>query len=141
MGGNDKDAEVVRRSHQAYNDRDRDAFLGCLAEDVVWHVAGGHPLAGTYRGRDGLWQDLMDPLWASPARVFEHQLLEHGDHVVAVVDAVHDFGEGEQRFETVEVFRLDGGRVAERWEFASRQAELDRLFTRGCAAAAGQDPD
>ncbi|MGI8411575.1 MAG: nuclear transport factor 2 family protein [Solirubrobacteraceae bacterium] len=132
---------MARSAHHAFNERNREAFLDCLAEDVVWHVAGQHPLAGTYDGRTRLWEGFMEPMWASPARLEDRELLTHGDHVVAIGDAVHDFGEGEQRFETVEVLRLDGGRLVERWEFTSRQAELDRLFTRGCAAAAGQTPD
>ncbi len=141
MGSDDSSTGLVRRSHQAFNDRDREAFLGSLAEDVVWHVAGEHPLAGTYAGRAALWEGFMDPMWASPARVEDRDVFEHGDHVVAVGDAIHDFGEGQARFATVEVFRVDGGRLAERWEFTSRQAELDRFLTRGCAAAAGLDPD
>ncbi len=132
---------MVRSVHHAFNERNREAFLGGLSEDIVWHVGGRHPLAGTYPGRARLWEGFMEPMWASPARVEDREVIEHGDHVVAVGDAVHDFGEGEQRFATVEVLRLDGGRVVERWEFTSRQAELDRLFTRGCAAAAGQAPD
>ncbi len=131
----------MRATHQAFNDRDRDAFLGCLAQDVVWHVVGEHPLAGTYEGRDSLWENYMEPMWSSPARVEDREVLEHGDHVVAVGDVVHNFGEGEQRFETVEVLRLDGERVVERWEFTARQAELDRRLTQGCAAADGPDLD
>lgn len=130
-------AGVVRRLHQAFNDRDRDALLDCLAQDVSWHVGGVHPLAGTYEGRSGLWEGFFDPMWPSPARVEGDDVREHGEYVVAFETAIHDFGEGECGWETVEVFRLDGGRVVERWEFTSGQAELDRFFTRGCAAAGG----
>ncbi|HWB71880.1 MAG TPA: nuclear transport factor 2 family protein [Egibacteraceae bacterium] len=136
MTGHDNEtgAEVVRKLHQAFNGRDRDTLLGCLAEDVAWHVEGDHLVAGTYQGRDGLWEGFMGPMWASPARVQDHDVLDHGQHVVALEDVFHDFGEGEQRWKTVEVFRLENGRVVERWGFTSHQAELDRLFARGCAA-------
>lgn len=130
-------ARVVRTLHQAFNNRDRDALLGCLAQDVSWHVAGDHPLAGTYEGRSGLWEGFFDPMWPSPARVECNDVREHGEYMVAFETAIHNFGEGERSWETVEVFRLDGGRVVERWEFTSGQAELDRFLTRGCAAAAG----
>jgi ketosteroid isomerase-like protein len=134
-------AGLVRSLHRAFNERERDAFLDCLAEDVVWHVAGRHPLAGRYEGCVSLWDGFMGPMWASPARVEDRELLEHGDHVVAIGDAVHDFGQGQRRFATVEVLRLEGDHVAERWEFTSNQPELDRLLTRGCEAAAGQRSD
>jgi ketosteroid isomerase-like protein len=130
-------AEVVRGLHGAFNRRDRDALLGCLAEDVAWHVGGDSPLAGTFDGRESLWEDSLEPLWMSPARVEDHAVLEHGEHVVALVEWFHDFGQGEQGWKGVEVFRLAGGRVVERREFVSHQAELDRLFIRGCPADAG----
>jgi len=130
-------AGVVGRLHEAFNCRDREALLACLAEDVAWHVGGDSPLAGTFEGRDHLWERSLEPLWESPARVEDHALLEHGEHVVALVEWFHDFGEGEQGWKGVEVFRLAGGAVVERREFTSDQAELDRLFTRGCPADAG----
>jgi len=138
MEGDEKGtgAGVVRRLHQAFNDRDRDALLGCLAQDVSWHVEGDHPLAGTHDGRSALWEGFFDPMWPSPARVEGNDVREHGEYVVAFETAIHNFGEGERSWETVEVFRLDGGRVVERWEFTSGQAELDRFLTRGCAAGA-----
>ena len=141
MGCDEERAGIVRKSHQAFNERDRDALSSCLADDVVWRVAGEHPLAGAYRGSDRLWEEFLGPMWASPARVEDREILAQGEYVVALGHAVHDFGGGEQRFETVEVVRIDDGRIAERWEFNSGQAELDRFFIRGCAAAAEQAPD
>jgi ketosteroid isomerase-like protein len=139
--GDESRAGIVRKSHQAFNERDRDALLSCLAEDVVWHVGGEHPMAGSYEGTDSLWEGFMGPMWASPARVEDHEVRVHGDYVLALGEAVHDFGAGEQRFETVEILRLEEGRIIERWEFTSGQDELDRFFIRGCAAAVEQAPD
>lgn len=129
-------AQIVRALHEAFNRRDREALLECLAEDVVWHAAGAHPMAGTFEGRDALWEGSLEPLWESPARLEDHAILEHGEHVVALVEWFHDFGDGERGFEAVEVLRLADGRVVERREFLSHEAELDRLFSRGCAADA-----
>jgi len=56
---------------------------------------------------------------------------------LTAVEWFHDFGEGEQGWKGVEVFRLADGEVVERREFTSDQAGLDRLFTRGCPADAG----
>lgn len=135
--GTQTGADVVGRLHEAFNRRDREALLDCVARDVVWQVAGEGPLAGTFDGRDSLWEGSLEPLWMSPARVEHHAVLEHGEHVVALVEWFHDFGEGEQGWKGVEVFRLAGGQVVERREFTSRQTELDRLFARGCPADAG----
>lgn len=133
-------AQVVGRLHEAFNCRDREALLGCLAPHVVWQVAGDSPFAGTFEGRDRLWAESLEPLWMSPARVEERALLEHGEHVVALVEWFHDFGEGEQGWKGVEVFRFADGLLVERRELVSHQAELDRLFARGCPADAGPSP-
>ncbi len=129
--------ELVRKLHDAFNQRDREALLGCLSEDVRWHVAGDGPFAGSFEGRDGVWEGVAEPLWESPARLEDRELLEHGEHVVALVEWFHNFGEGERAWKGVEILRLANGLVAERSEVISNQAELDRLFIRGCPADAG----
>lgn len=132
----DSDPQVVRALHQAYNDRDRDAFLRLLADDVVWNVEGASPLAGAYQGRDTAWERYFEPLWPAPARFVDHDVVAHGDHVVAFGAQVHNFGEGERSYPSVEVVRLRNGKVAERWGFTTGQDELDVFLARGCAADA-----
>lgn len=128
-------AQIVRALHDAFNARDRETFLGCLADDVAWQVEGDHPLARTYTGRDGAWDAYFGPLWASPQRYREGQVISHGEHVVALAEVVHNFGEGERSWKTVEVLRVSHGRVTHRWATTSGQAEIDVFLTRGCAAA------
>jgi ketosteroid isomerase-like protein len=125
---------IVPTLHEAYNRRDRDALLALLADDVVWHVAGTSSMAGTFAGREGVWKGVFEPMWPTPARVFARDVVEHEDQLVALVEWRHNFGDGEQGWTGVEVLRLADGLVAERHEHMSRQAELDRLFERGCAA-------
>ncbi|HVM14128.1 MAG TPA: nuclear transport factor 2 family protein [Egibacteraceae bacterium] len=126
--------EAARTLHRAFNDRDREAFLACLVDDVTWHVEGQHPMAGTYHGREDLWDGYFGPMWQSPARWEDHEVRDHGDHVVALGEVFHNFGEGERGWRTVEVLTLRDGRVAERRAFTSGQPELDRFISRGCAA-------
>lgn len=127
-------AQVVHALHKAFNDRDHAAFLGYLADDVTWHVEGDSPLAGAYEGRDGAWDAYFAPLWASPARYEDGEIISHGEHVVALAEMIHNFGEGERGWKTVEVLRVADGQVTERWGRTSGQAELDSFLTRGCAA-------
>lgn len=48
--------QVARRRAylEAFSRGEFDAVRDYFAEDVVWHVAGNHPLSGDYRGRDAL---------------------------------------------------------------------------------------
>lgn len=130
----DDGVQIVRDLHDAFNARDREGFLALLADDVVWHVEGENPMAGVYHGRDGAWEAYFGPLWASPQRYRDGQVLRHGEHVVALAEVVHNFGEGERAWETVEVLRVVDGRVTQRWATTSGQRDIDSFMTRGCAA-------
>lgn len=129
--------DLVERMHDAYNRRDRDALMSCIDDNVVWHVEGDNPSAGTYEGRDRVWDEVFEPLWLSPARVRDDALHQHGEHVVAFQRALHNFGDGERSFDAVEILRVADGRVTERWEFTTDRASLDALLRRGCAADSG----
>ena len=41
----------VREALDAFNRGDFQTFGSFLADDIVWHVGGDHPLSGDYRGR------------------------------------------------------------------------------------------
>lgn len=47
---------VLTRLHHAFNDRDAETLRALLAEDVIWHIPGDHPMAGTYEGREAMWE-------------------------------------------------------------------------------------
>ena len=141
VGVSEDPVGIVRRAHAAFNDRDRDALMACLDDSVVWNVPGESPMAGAYRGARSLWDEFLEPLWPSPARVEDLEVRLHGDYVVSLGEAIHNFGDGDQRFETIEVVRVDDGRIVERWEYTSRQAELDSFLIRGCAVDLEQAPD
>jgi uncharacterized protein len=53
--GAQENLEVVKAGYAAFNRDDIPGLLTLLAEDVEWHIPGaGLPLAGTYRGHDGV---------------------------------------------------------------------------------------
>lgn len=45
----------IRDALAAYNDGDFERFRSFIAEDVLWHVGGDHPLSGDYRGREAVF--------------------------------------------------------------------------------------
>jgi ketosteroid isomerase-like protein len=127
---------IVSTLHDAYNRRDREALLALLTDDVVWQVPGTTSMARTFVGRESVWKGVFAPMWPTPARVFARDVIQHEDQLVALVEWRHNFGDGEQGWTGVEVLRIADGLIAERYEHMSRQAELDRLFERGCVAVA-----
>jgi uncharacterized protein len=53
--GTQENVQVVKDGYAAFSRGDIPGLLALLAEDVEWHIPGaGLPLAGTYRGHDGV---------------------------------------------------------------------------------------
>jgi hypothetical protein len=53
--GAQENVQVVKDGYAAFSRGDVPGLLALLAEDVEWHIPGtGLPLAGTYRGHDGV---------------------------------------------------------------------------------------
>ncbi len=53
--GTQENVQVVKEGFAAFSRGDIPGLLALMAEDVEWHIPGaGLPLAGTYRGRDGV---------------------------------------------------------------------------------------
>jgi ketosteroid isomerase-like protein len=97
-------------------------------EDAQWHVFGDSALAGTIRGRDQIWQRFFAPQWDTPRQSEIHDVLDNGDHVVALGEVSFADPDGEVRFKTVEVYHHEDGLLTERWFFVDRRQELDRLL-------------
>lgn len=132
-------SDPLSRLHRAFNERDAETALGLLAGDVVWHVPGNHPISGTYRGRQAVWEGYIGRFWSGPARIEDHGALSHPDHAhVAVLHTVvRDMGEGELRLGGIEVATIRNGQIAERWEFEEDQELVDRFMNR---AGTERDP-
>jgi hypothetical protein len=60
MGMGDEHPNVLAylRTVEAFRQGDLDTIASLVAEDVVWHVPGDHPLAGEYVGRERLLEFL-----------------------------------------------------------------------------------
>jgi ketosteroid isomerase-like protein len=53
--GTQENLQVVKDGYAAFSRGDIPALLALMAEDVEWQIPGaGLPLAGTYRGHDGV---------------------------------------------------------------------------------------
>ena len=64
--GTQENLQVVKEGYAAFGRGDIPGLLALMAEDMEWHHPGpGLPLAGTYRGHDGVanfFQKLL-PKW------------------------------------------------------------------------------
>ena len=99
--------EIARGATEALSKRDMEGFFGYQADDIVLHFPGRGPMAGEYRGKDGLaklFQQQMEIL-DSPPEIETHDVLANDDHAVIL--------------NTVRATR--GGQTLEHIEHAPRQ--------------------
>jgi len=127
---------VVRRFHASqagfYAGASPDRELReVLAEDVVWHVPGASAIAGSHRGVDavlsylGRRRDMTDATF----RVEVHGMAIIAGRVVQLAGG-HAVRDGaEVSWETVGVFRVAGGRIAECWLIPFDQPAFDRIWS------------
>ena len=122
---------IIRKAIEALNAGDRSAFPNILADDIVWHVPGNAPGAGTYRGKAevlGFLQHLAQNS-ETPLHVDLLHLLTGGDdHVVAIWRA-HATRKGWQ-YEGIAgyIFRMQDGHIVEARNLQEDQEAIDRFW-------------
>lgn len=121
--------DIARGATEALSKRDMDTFFGYQADDVVLHFPGRGPMAGDYRGKDGLaklFQQQMEML-DSPPEIENQDVLANDDHAVILntVRATRGGRTLEQR--QVVVLHIKNGKVAETWLQFSEQQTMDEM--------------
>lgn len=128
--GDHPDVEILKRGHQAFNDRDYETLKDCFAEDVKWHTPGSGPMAGTIEGRDELMQNLFEPAKDAPLRVETHDVLANDEHLVGISTLHIGSGGEKESFRSVEVCHTRDGKISERWGLVEGEAKLEEVFAR-----------
>lgn len=126
---------VVRRFHasqaRVYGGADPGGLVDLLRDDVVWHVPGESPIAGEHRGVEAVlaYMDRRRRIMDGTFRVTVHGAALIAGRVVQLAggNAVRDGLP--VTWETVGVFRVSGGRIAECWLIPFDQAAFDRIWS------------
>ena len=122
-------AEVARRATEALSKRDIEGFLSLHADDVVVHFPGRGPMAGDYRGKDGVAQMFQKQMQMldSPPEIDNHDILANDDHAV-VLNKVRGTRKGKTlEQQQVVVMHTKGGKIAEVWLQFSDQQAMDEM--------------
>jgi hypothetical protein len=129
-------AARVREGFAAWNRGDFDTVREYLADDVVWHVGGDHPLSGDYRGRDAVLE------YCARAFQLTGGTLK-GEPLEILVDERHagvfnrvTAERGARRLDAVlaQAVRFDGdGRWLEYWALADEQDDVDAFWVEASA--------
>jgi uncharacterized protein len=121
----------IRDALAAYNSGDLEGMRAFIAEDIVWHVGGNHPLSGDYRGRDAVFDyyakvrdQTGGTLTLKPLNILAND--EHGGVFMRV--------SGQRDGKTLDVVLAEAltfdesGRWAEYWALADEQDTVDAFW-------------
>jgi ketosteroid isomerase-like protein len=125
-------ATLVRRGYELFCNGDVDGFLALLADDVAWHVPGRCPLAGDYKGRQGVLDYLttIDELSGGTYQVSDvHDVVASDDHAVGLHHSVATRPGKTYDYNETIIFHVRDGRITEVWEVYGDQYEIDEFWS------------
>ncbi|GAA3795664.1 hypothetical protein GCM10022226_13760 [Sphaerisporangium flaviroseum] len=122
----------ARESYDAIAKGDLDYIRDhLLAEDVVFHVPGRGSLAGDHSGKANVSSYLAKLAEQSGNSMrYEPEVFLADDQYVSVLLRIRGDHDGKVLNERgVHVFRIVGGRIAERWSFPQDSYVIDEFFS------------
>ncbi len=127
MGDDHPNALAYRRTADAFRAGNLPVVASLISEHVVWHVPGGHSMAGEIRSRDHLlaWLGQLEErgFWLEELEVFG------SDRHVCAISLMGARREGvDVSTRVVSVFAYDAGQQTERWLYPDDLAAWDRVF-------------
>lgn len=128
----DARVEAARRATDVYNRGDLETLKDFYAEDVVWHTAGDHALAGDYQGRDELIE-----YFATVRRMTSETIRLQPVSILASDDEISMFTRvtAERPGRSLDVFLTQtfkvrpDGRCTEYWAIADDQEAIDEFWS------------
>jgi uncharacterized protein len=121
----------IREAVDAYNSGDLDAMRPHLAEDIVWHVGGDHPLSGTYRGHEEVfgYYSKVQSQTGGTLTIEPLEILANDRHGAIFMRVTGDRDGKSIDVELAEALALDSeGRWSEYWALADDQASVDAFW-------------
>jgi uncharacterized protein len=110
---------------------DTTTLRGLLSDDVAWHVPGRSAIAGDYRGHDQVlgYFAARRKLASGTFRVEPHGLLANEHWVVQFATGRLERDGTVSRWETLGVYRIAQGKIAECWLLPFDQYQFDRIWS------------
>ena len=122
-------AELWRKGQEAFSRRDMDSLRTFWADDIVYHVPGGNPIAGDHKGLDAVLA-LFAKLVEMNVRIVEvHDVLASDDHVVALVRATANRQGKQLSANQANIYHVRDGKITEAWLIPTDQRAFDEFFS------------
>jgi ketosteroid isomerase-like protein len=101
-----------------------------LTEDVEWHVPGHSPIAGWYRGRDEVLRyfERRRDLASRSFRISVKRVVADDEYVFTLADGHAELTGKARQWQTVGIYRVRDGAVAEGWLLPFDQVAFDEIW-------------
>src|SRR5215216_5315548 len=125
-------SETTMRGYvEAWLRKDAQAALAFVADEVVLHAAGRHPLAGEFIGKQAFldaYTKTLAALGGMVEAVAIQDLLVGPERAVALVRERATRGEQVLEFDRVNIYRLHNGQIVEIWSYDFDPYALDAFW-------------
>jgi ketosteroid isomerase-like protein len=129
--GDTSETTMMQRYVAAWLRKDAPAALAFVADDVVLHAAGRHPLAGEFGGKQAFldaFTKTLAALGGTVEAVAIQDLLVGPERAVALVRERATRGEQVLEFDRVNIYRLHNGQIVEIWSYDFDPYALDAFW-------------
>jgi ketosteroid isomerase-like protein len=133
--------ELVRREADAWDRGDPEAIVAFYTPQAVYHIPGNNPLAGDYRGHEGIREyyrkttQLLGALDELDGR--EHDLMANDEHAVRLLQIRARKGDQQADFRHVAVYDVRDGKIDRVWVLEDPQQAVDAFMTHVGETLAG----
>ncbi len=125
------DTTMMRSYVEAWLRKDAQAALAFVADDVVLHSAGRHPLAGEFIGKQAFldaYTRALAALGGTVEAVALQDLFVGPERAVVMVRERAIRGDRVLEFDRVNVYRLRDGQIVEIWSYDFDPYALDEFW-------------
>jgi uncharacterized protein (TIGR02246 family) len=129
-GSADANAALARTLYTALADGDLAGYLDLLADDAVFHVGGTSIVAGDHTGKDAIVQLGLKVL-EETGGTYKTELvavLANDSHVTTLHRWSATRRDHDIEMANFNVYRLEDGKVVERWEFIEDRNAHDEFW-------------
>jgi hypothetical protein len=123
--------DLARRGYEAFATGDMATLNELFADDIVWHAPGRNELAGTFRGKDEVFANLQKnmELTGGTFKLDIHAILADDEHAVTLLRASAEREGKALNDNTVQVFHIKDGKLAESWLHPSDAYASDEFWS------------
>ena len=125
--------ELIRRESEAWRSGDVEAVLALYTPEAVYHYPGQNPLAGDYRGHEGIRElhrkrtRLIQAV--DEAEAHYHDFIANDEHGVQLVHWLAAKGGRNVEWHAVHVYHFRDGKLDHTWVHLDSQQAVDDFLT------------